>query len=104
MLRRTSIILGISGAVLLVAFSSQVSTLTFGDDQHALAVALLSLAVLFSLVSGGQGVFIEGMRRIADLARMGILGSFFGRIDQQHLLCIFCVKGGWYRPSLALPR
>ena len=77
-LRRTSIILGILGAVFLVAFSSQVSTLTFGDDQHAVAVALLSLAVLFSLVSGGQGALIQGMRRIADLARMGILGSFFG--------------------------
>lgn len=77
-LRRTSIILGILGAVLLVAFSSQVSTLTFGDDQHTAAVALLSLAVLFSLVSGGQGALIQGMRRIADLARMGILGSFFG--------------------------
>ena len=77
-LRRTSIFLGILGAVLLVVFSRQVSTLTFGDDQHAAAVALLSLAVFFSLVSGGQGALIQGMRRIVDLARMGILGSFFG--------------------------
>ena len=77
-LRRISILLGIVGAVLLVVFSGQISTLTFGDDQHAVAVALLSLAVFFSLISGGQGALIQGMRRIADLARMGILGSFFG--------------------------
>ena len=77
-LRRTSIVLGILGAVLLVVFSRQVSTLTFGSDQHASAVALLSLAVCFGLVSGGQGALIQGMRRISDLARMGILGTLFG--------------------------
>ena len=38
-LRRTSIFLGILGAVLLVVFSRQVSDLTFGDDQHAAPVA-----------------------------------------------------------------
>ena len=79
-LRRTAVILGILGAVLLVVFSRQVSALTFGDDQRAGAVALLSLAVFFTLVSGGQGALIQGMRRIADLARMGILGTFFGLV------------------------
>jgi len=54
-LRRTSVVLGILGAVLLIVFSRQVSTLTFGSDQHAVAVALLSLAVFFRLVSAGQG-------------------------------------------------
>ena len=77
-LRRISIFLGILGAVLLAVFSRQVSALTFGNDRHAAPVALLSLAVFFSLVAGGQGALIQGMRRIADLARMGILGTFFG--------------------------
>ena len=76
-LRRTSIFLGILGAVLLVVFSRQVSTLTFGDDRHLADVALLSLAVFFSLVSGAQGALIQGMRRIADLAKMGIFGAIF---------------------------
>ena len=92
-LRRTSVVLGILGAVLLVVFSRQVSTLTFGDDQHAAAVALLSLAVFFSLVSGGQGALIQGMRRIADLARMGVLGAFFGTIDQ-HPSGVFPAREG----------
>jgi len=79
-LRRTSVLLGILGAVILVVLSRQVSTLTFGSDQHASAVALLSLAVCFGLVSGGQGALIQGMRRISDLARMGVLGTIFGTI------------------------
>jgi PST family polysaccharide transporter len=77
-LRRTSVFLGILGAALMVVFSRQVSTLTFGSDQHAPAVALLSIAVFFSLVSAGQGALIQGMRRISDLARMGVLGTLFG--------------------------
>ena len=79
-LRRTSVILGVFGAVLLVLFSSQVSTLTFGSDQQTVAVALLSLAVFFRLVSAGQGALIQGMRRISDLAKMGVLGAIYGTI------------------------
>lgn len=77
-LRRTAVLLGIVGAGLLVAFPQKVSELTFGTDQHAGAVALLSLAVFFRLVAGGQGALVQGMRRIADLATMGVLGALFG--------------------------
>jgi antigen flippase len=79
-LRRISIVLGVLGGVFLIGFSKPVSTLTFGSDQHATAVALLSIAVFFNLVSAGQGALIQGMRRISDLAKMGILGSVFGTL------------------------
>jgi PST family polysaccharide transporter len=92
-LRRTSVFLGILGAVLLVVFSRQVSALTFGDDQHAGAVSLLSLAVFFTLVSGGQGALIQGMRRIADLAKMGVLGTLFGLLISIPLVYFFREKG-----------
>lgn len=77
-LRRTAVLLGIMGAGLLIGFPQKVSELTFGTDQHAGAVALLSLAVFFRLVAGGQGALVQGMRRIADLAKMGVLGALFG--------------------------
>jgi len=79
-LRRTSVILGLFGAVLLVLFSSQVSNLTFGSNQHAAAVALLSLAVFFRLVSGSQGALVQGMRRISDLAKMSLLGAAYSTV------------------------
>ncbi len=79
-LRRTAVILGILGAVLVVVFSDPLSTLTFGSDQHAGAVALLGLAVFFRSVTAGQGALIQGMRRIADLAKMGMLGALLGAI------------------------
>src|SRR5260370_35052424 len=69
---------GVLRADLLVVFSRQVPHLTFGSHQRAGAVCLLSIAVFFQLVSGGQGALIQGMRRIADLAKMGALGALFG--------------------------
>ena len=81
-LRRTAVLLGILGAGLLVVFSRQVSALTFGTDEHAGAVALLSLVVLLRIVAGGQGALVQGMRRITDLAKMGVLGALFGTDDK----------------------
>jgi len=79
-LRRISILLGVLGAVFLIGFSGPLSKLTFGNDQHATAVALLSIAVFFNLVSAGQGALIQGMRRISDLAKMSVLGALFGTL------------------------
>jgi PST family polysaccharide transporter len=79
-LRRTSVVLGFLGGILLLVFSRQVSTITFGTNQHAPAVCLLSIAVFFQLISWGQDALIQGMRRIADLAKMQVLGAFLGML------------------------
>jgi enterobacterial common antigen flippase len=79
-LRRTAVLLGVFGAALLLAFSQPVSTFTFGNEQHTAAVRLLSLTVLFTSLSGGQAALVQGMRRISDLVKMGILGTASGTI------------------------
>jgi antigen flippase len=79
-LRATSLFLGVLGAVVLVLCSHRVSTFSFGTDQHVSAVALLSIAVLLRLISDGQGALVQGMQRISDLAKMGVLGSLFGTL------------------------
>lgn len=97
-LRRTSIALGLMGAALLFAFSRQVSKLTFGGTGHAAAISLLSLAVLFRLVSAGQGALIQGMRRIADLAKMGVLGALFGTVIS--IVIVYFFRENGVAPSL----
>ena len=69
-LRRTAIVLGMLGALLLLLFARPISQLTFGTDGHAGAVALLSVAVFLRLIADGQGALLQGMRRIADMARI----------------------------------
>ena len=79
-LRRTAIFLGLLGAVFLLGFAKPLSNLTFGNEQHADGVALLALSILFLMLSSGQAALIQGMRRIADLAKMGVIGSLLGAI------------------------
>lgn len=77
-LRRTSMVLGIGGAVLLAALAGPVSELTFGLEGYTVPVALLGLAVLFRLVSAGQAALLQGLRRIRDLAATNALGALLG--------------------------
>lgn len=92
-LRRTALVLGAVGGLLLMVFAKQVSVLTFGTAQYASSVALLSLAVFFRSVSAGQGALIQGMRRISDLARMGVLGALFGAMISVPLIYLFQEQG-----------
>ena len=92
-LRRVSILVGLLGAILLVVFSAQVSTVTFGSKQNTAAVSLLSIAVFFNLVSNGQGALIQGMRRISDLAKMGVLGALFGTLITIPVVYFFREQG-----------
>ena len=118
-LRHTSMALGILGAVLLVVFCRQVSTWTFGTTEFAAPVALLSLAVFFSQISDGQAALIQGMRRISDLARIGVLAVVLGTGFTLALIYFFREDGvvpslvsvaaitlaisWWYRRKIHIP-
>jgi len=80
LLRWASLALAGLGATLLAALSLPVAHLTFGDGQHAAGVTLLSVAVFFRLLAGGQGALLQGMRRIGDLAKISILGGLFSTL------------------------
>ena len=119
-LRRTSFALGSIGAGLLVVFCRTVSKWTFGTDQLAIPVAFVSLAVFFSSISDGQGALLQGMRRIADIARIGVLSAIFGSGISLVLVYLFVEKGvvpslvasalvtllfsWWYRRKIEIPR
>jgi PST family polysaccharide transporter len=92
-LRRTAIAVGLLGAMLLLILSRPVSQLTFGSTRQAASVALLSFAVLFTLIAGGQMALIQGMRRIADLARINVLGALFGLFTSIPLVYFFGQEG-----------
>jgi PST family polysaccharide transporter len=92
-LRRTSILTGLLGAVLLAVFARKVSILTFGNSQHAGAIVLLSIAVFFQVISNGQHALIQGMRRIRDLAEMRVLGTALGALLSISLVYFLREKG-----------
>jgi PST family polysaccharide transporter len=79
-LRRVAIVLGLIGALLLVLFARQISALTFGNEAQTVAIAVLSIAVFLRLVSDGQVALLQGMRRIGDMARAGVIGALLGTL------------------------
>lgn len=79
-LQWTSLVCGFAGAVLVALFSSSIAEMTFGNTDHAGAIALLSLVVFFSALAGGQGAMLQGMRRIADLSKLTVVGGVAGTL------------------------
>lgn len=92
-LRRTSMALALLGALLLLIFSRPISRLTFGSAERAGAVCLLSVAVFLNLIAASQGALLQGMRHIADLARMSVLGALFGLCTSIPLVYFFRERG-----------
>jgi PST family polysaccharide transporter len=82
-LRRGTWVTGILGAGLLMVAAFPIGRYTFGSDDHTLQLVALAPAVLFMTLHGGQIALIQGMRRVADLARAKIFGTVLGT-----LLCI----------------
>jgi PST family polysaccharide transporter len=99
-LRRTSVVLGLIGAVLLVVFCRPIAQWTFGSAQFALPVACLSLALLFRIASNGRTAVLQGMRRIPDLARIAVFSAFLGTAGTVILVVFFGTAG--VMPSLIL--
>ena len=61
-LRRTAVALEVLGAALMIVFAKPLSALTFGSEDHAVPVAILSLAVFSRVIAVGQGALIQGTR------------------------------------------
>lgn len=92
-LKRIAVVLGILGACLVTVFCRQIAYFTFGSERHAGAVTLLSLAVLFQLTAGGLAALVQGMRRIAELASMSVLGALLGALCSIALVYAFGEDG-----------
>jgi len=92
-LRRVALLVGTIGGLSLVALCMPVSRATFGNDQHATQVILLSLAVFLTAIAGAQTALVQGMRRIADLARLSVSGALFGTILSVTIVYFFRQRG-----------
>ncbi|MCX8089432.1 MAG: O-antigen translocase [Verrucomicrobiae bacterium] len=92
-LRRVALVSGLLGALLLVVFREPIARVTFGGAQSAHWLVLLALAVLFAEVSAAQAALVQGMRRIGDLARINVLGAFYGTVLGVGVVWFFWQQG-----------
>ena len=73
--RRLVYLTGLLGMLVGIFLSPWLSLLTFGNKDYTLAFILISSTLLFSQLSKGQRVILQGMRKLKYLARANILGS-----------------------------
>jgi PST family polysaccharide transporter len=97
-LRRLSFALGALGALVLIAFSTGISSVTFGSDGHAVGVALLGVAVLLRCIASGQVALLQGTRRIHELSMVGVVGAALGALAT--ILIIYALGEHGVVPSL----
>lgn len=92
-LRRVAILCALIGAIVLVVSSSAVSRLTFGTDEHATSISLLSVALFLGVVAGGQGALLQGTRRVAEQAKVSVYGALLGTIAAVSIVYFIAERG-----------
>lgn len=78
--RRMVWITGVIGFLVMLALSSVLSRLTFGNTNYTLAFVWISITLLLNQLSSGQLVVLQGLRKLKYLAKANLLGSFLGLI------------------------
>ncbi len=77
-LRRLAVVVATISAGSLFLLRRPVSDWVFGTQQYAGAVGILSVGVLFTILSGSQLALLNAMRRVSDIARVNIVGTAVG--------------------------
>lgn len=92
-LRRWVWLTGLLGMALLLFFREEFSLYAFKDTGHAFDFMILAIVPLFAALSGGQMAILQGVRRVGDMARAGILGTAAGLCITVPLYWLLGVQG-----------
>lgn len=92
-IRRVSLLTGMLGAAVMLAASSPLSAITFGNNSYTQEILQISLAVFLGTISAGQLAVIQGMRRIGDLAILQILQAGIGTVVSVLCYWLLGLKG-----------
>lgn len=74
-LRRTVWLSGALGMLVTITLSVVISRITFASGDYAWPIALLGVTLLLAEITAGQACLLQGMRRIADIARITVMGA-----------------------------
>jgi PST family polysaccharide transporter len=92
-LRRTVLVLGLVGALLLILLATPVSLLSLGTEEYATTFIVLALAVLLDAFHGGQTALLRGLRKIPELAKLSMWGAFWGTVLSVPLVLLWGLPG-----------
>ena len=92
-LRRCVWITGALGTLLMLALSPWLSQLTFGNHDFTFAFVWISVTLLFTQLSTGQMVLLQGMRKLQYLAKASLSGSALGLAITVPIYYLAGIKG-----------
>ena len=99
-IRRWIVFTGLLGFILTIILANKLSQWVFGNMEYVWAFRWLSITLFFQTLSTGQSSLLQGMRKLKELAIIGILGSSVGLILSLLLYYNYGLKG--IVPSLIL--
>lgn len=99
-IKRWIFLTALLGVILTLALSNKLSIWVFGNDNYTWSFVWLSITLFFQTLSSGQSALLQGMRRLKELATVGILGSTVGLLLSILLFYFLGLKG--IVPSLIL--
>lgn len=73
-------ITGFLGCFVTIVLSPWLSEVTFGNRKYTIAFIWLSVTLLFTQLTSGQNVLMQGMRKLRHLAKANLAGSITGLI------------------------
>ncbi|WP_069660399.1 oligosaccharide flippase family protein [Arcticibacter eurypsychrophilus] len=68
------------GVILLISFSHYLSIFTFGNNSYTVSFVLLSLMLIFTILTNGNTALLQGLRKIEYTAKSAIIGSLLALI------------------------
>lgn len=79
-LRRWEFGTGLVGTIVIAVLCRFFSVYSFGNTTYTASIALMSVILVLTAVSAGQLAILQGLRRIGDMAKASLAGSFLGTI------------------------
>ncbi len=92
-LKRLVWVTGIFGFVITISLALPGSKWVFGNYDHAWAIAILAVIVIFTQIQSGQSALLSGLRRIGDLAKINVIGGILSTALAIVLLLLLGAKG-----------
>jgi PST family polysaccharide transporter len=81
------------GSLICLTLCYPLSVWWFKDGSYTLQIALLSAAVFFVSLSGGQSAILQGLRNIPQMAKSGVYGNAVGLVVSVASFYCFGLKG-----------
>ena len=74
-LRKMCWLTGLFGWLIAAIFAYPLSVWAFNSPEFAVPLAILGVTMLLGAISGGQVAFLQGSRRIADMAKINVYSA-----------------------------